>query len=258
MFGSLYPSTLTIQGYFDDVYFDEKDLIHGIAPVGRILKLECNYGTSVNPDFKDPKLVKKSNRGRKPKKKKRTNRRIQGNGLHFNSQITFWVQSLNGLKIYKVKVFRNGTLAIPGGLSPDLSDVKEIVSVVQSSLEDYIVDTIVLRELYPIMRNYKFEIMGGFYINMPVLHNLFVQKKEEHSIVNINYDVERYPGLIIKFNTPTKRNPKKRTTIKIFQRGKVNIDSAISEEGALYYYNWLSSFYTTHAEQILYKPVSHK
>jgi TATA-box binding protein (TBP) (component of TFIID and TFIIIB) len=74
------------------------------------------------------------------------------------------------------------------------------------------------------------------------------------NITEIKYNIERYPGLIIKFATPIPRNPRKQTTIKMFQSGKVNIDGAISEECARYYYNWINDFYVTHADSVMYTP----
>jgi hypothetical protein len=262
IFGTLYPSTLTAQGFLSNVNFEEKDLIHAVEPLGRIKKITCNYGEAYNTNFKDMVIKKKqTNRGRKPKVKKRNVRKNQGNGKYFNSQITFWVQSLKILtKYYKIKLFRNGTIEIPGGLEPSMDDVNIAVEVVREAMENCLVEDVRVLELYSIMRNYKFETVAeDIRINISVLYQIFITAHQNkcqsvNNITEIKYNIERYPGLIIKFATPIPRNPRKQTTIKMFQSGKVNIDGAISEECAWYYYNWINDFYVTHEDAILYTP----
>jgi hypothetical protein len=262
IFGTLYPSTLTAQGFLSNVHFEEKDLIHAVEPLGRIKKITCNYGEAYNTNFKDAVVKKKqTNRGRKPKVKKRNVRKNQGNGKYFNSQITFWVQSLKILtKYYKIKLFRNGTIEIPGGLEPSMDDVNSAVDVVRDAMENCLVEDVKVVELYSIMRNYKFEtVADDIRINISGLYQIFIVAHQNkcpsvNNITEIKYNIERYPGLIIKFATPIPRNPRKQTTIKMFQSGKVNIDGAISEECAWYYYNWINDFYATHEDSVMYIP----
>jgi hypothetical protein len=262
IFGPMYSSTLTVQGSLSNVQFEEKDLIYAIEPLGRIKKITCNYGEVYNINFKDDVVKKKqTNRGRKPKAKKRNVRKNQGNGRYFNSQITFWVQSLKiFIKYYKIKLFRNGAFAMPGGIEPSMDDVKSAVEVVRDAMENCLVEDVRVVELYSIMRNYKFETVDkDIRVNIPKLYQIFIAAQQNNcpsvgNITEIKYNIERYPGLIIKFATPIQRNPTKQTTIKMFQSGKVNIDGAISEECALYYYNWINDFYVKHADSIIYTP----
>lgn len=262
IFGTLYPSTLTAQGFLSNVHFEEKDLIHAVEPLGRIKKITCNYGEAYNVDFKAAVVKKKqTNRGRKPKVKKRNVRKNQGNGKYFNSQITFWVQSLKIMtKYYKIKLFRNGTIEIPGGLDPSMEDVIGAVNVVREAMANCLAEEVRVVELYSIMRNYKFETVAeDIRINISGLYQIFIAAHRNKcpsvsNITEIKYNIERYPGLIIKFATPIPRNPRKQTTIKMFQSGKVNIDGAISEECAWYYYNWINDFYVTHEADIVYIP----
>jgi TATA-box binding protein (TBP) (component of TFIID and TFIIIB) len=264
IFGTMYSSTLTAQGSLSNVEFEEKDLIYTVNAIGRIKKITCNYGEVYNKDFKEVVLRKKqTNRGRKPKVKPRNVRKNQGNGKYFNSQITFWVQSLTTMsKYYKIKLFRNGTIEIPGGLEPSMNDIWSAVHVVRDEIADCLITDVHIVELYSIMRNYKFiTIDTTSRINISMLYNIFIKAHEKkcpgvHNITEIKYNIERYPGLIIKFSTPITRNPLKQTTIKMFQSGKVNIDGAISEECAAYYYNWINDFYISHAKEIIYVPNS--
>lgn len=262
IFDNLIPSTLTAQGLLSNVYFEEKDLIHAIEPTGRVKKITCNYGDVYNVDYKEVEEKKKhTNRGRKPKIKQRAVRKNQGNGKYFNSQITFWVQSLTTMtKYYKIKLFRNGTIEIPGGLEPSMEDVASAVDVVRNAVEDCLVEDVRVVELYSIMRNYKFEtIEKNSRINISGLYDIFIAAQlrkcpSVNNITEIKYNIERYPGLIIKFATPIDRNVRKQTTIKMFQSGKVNIDGAISEQCALYYYNWINDFYVVHRDKIIFTP----
>jgi hypothetical protein len=263
IFDTLYPSTLTAQGVLSNVKFEEKDLIFVLNPIGRIKKITCNYGEIRNTDYNEEQPKKKAtNRGRKPKIKKRNIRKNQGNGKYFNSQITFWIQSLSIMtKYYKIKLFRNGTIEIPGGLEPSMDDVWSAVNVVKSTMSDCLAEEVNIVELYSIMRNYKFETVDKtIRININKLYNIFINThaincKSLSNIAEIKYNIERYPGLIIKFSTPIERNPLKQTTVKMFQSGKVNIDGAISEECALFYYNWINDFYVKHESEVVYIPI---
>lgn len=263
IFGKLVPSTLTAQGMLSNVVFEEKDLIHVVSPVGRIKKITCNYGEICSRDYKCEHIKKSStNRGRKPKVKKRNVRKNQGNGKYFNSQITFWIVSNNiSSKYYKIKLFRNGTIEIPGGLDPSMDDVKDVAQIVADELGNYLAEDVHVVELYSIMRNYKFEVADKkIRINIGKLYKIFINAhNNKHpgvkNITEIKYNIERYPGLIIKFSTPIARNQNKQTTIKMFHSGKVNIDGAISEQCADYYYDWINNFYIKHENEIVYVPV---
>lgn len=266
LFSELSPSTLTAQGFLSNVKFNEKDLIHIVEPDGRISKITCNYGEKFNVNYKEPEIRKKTtNRGRKPKPKKKERRKNQGSGKYFNSQITFWISSLDKAdKYYKVKVFRNGTVEIPGGLDPFMKDIESAVHVVADKLKDCMDKDVKIVELYSIMRNYKFEMINKeMRVNIGKLYNIFVENQKDEklkveNITEIKYNIERYPGLIVKFSTPIERNKNKQTTLKMFQSGKVNIDGAVSESCAKYYYEWISNFYMKNKDEAIYKPLEHK
>jgi hypothetical protein len=262
IFSPLTPSTLTAQGELSNVYFHEMDLIEMVAPSGSIKKITCNYGDRVSDTYKPPVVKEKTtNRGRKPKVKKKNVRKNQGNGKYFNSQITFWVESrtIEG-KYYKTKVFRNGTTEIPGGLDPKMQDVQYAMDVVRGAMQECLLDDVKIVELYSIMRNYKFHLIDETVrINVTVLCDEFIKAKSNNetiakNLTEIKYNIERYPGLIAKFSTPTVRRPNKQTTIKMFKSGKTNIDGAISEESAAYYYKWINAFYDKHKDAIMYVP----
>lgn len=264
LFGLQIPSVMTVQGMLSNTVFEESDLIHALDAKGRVQAIVCNYGEIYNPDYKEISTEKKkTNRGRKRKEKKKNKRKNQGTGKRFNSQISFWVASdVKVGKLYKIKVFRNGRLEIPGGLEPDMRDVISAVQVVEAEMEHCLCEGIKLIELYSIMRNYKFKTINpDARINIRRLFEIFIKAREEESddvksLNEIKYNVERYPGLIVKFSTPIPRNMKKKTTIKMFNSGKVNIYGAVSELSAEFYYRWINEFYAKHEDEIVYIPKS--
>jgi hypothetical protein len=255
-------TVLTILGKLSNVQFHERDLIFAVSPHGRIKNIKCNYGEICSDDFKDPNLdKKKSNKGRKPKEKKKNNRKNQGTGKCFNSQISFWIQSKDIKdKLYKVKLFRNGTIKIPGCLDPNLEDARDIAEIVRKEINDIFVDyESELISLYPIMRNYKFKtIDDNIRVNLRALFNIFRsfnnEQKKEFNIAEVKFNTERNPGLNVKFSGAPHGFPDKNITIKMLESGKVNIDNSLTQECACHYYNWLNKFYWDHKDEILYTP----
>jgi Transcription factor TFIID (or TATA-binding protein, TBP) len=65
----------------------------------------------------------------------------------------------------------------------------------------------------------------------------------DNQMSHIRYDQEKYPGFIIKIKTPTAKNPQKKTTIKLFMSGKIDIDGANNRKEADYIYWWLNSLF---------------
>lgn len=257
----LKPTVLTAQGELSNVEFNEEDLIKRVEPTDKIHRISCNFGVKTSESFSEEKKEKKSNRGRKKKEKEKGKRRNQGNGNCFNSQMTFWVYSIDGgYKYYKVKVFRNGKIGIPGGLNPDMSDINYSIKSVIELLSNVLNEEVEIVNLYSTMRNYKTSLKDkNKKVNLTVLYNLLLIKSEEKyhymkNVVEIKFNPERYEGLTIKFSTPTEYDNKKKTTIKLFRSGKINIDGAISEEGAEFHYNWISNLYYELQDQILYEP----
>ena len=54
-----------------NILFIESELIEKLSnPTGNILKIGCNFGEKKNINYKEPKPIIKSNKGRKPKKRK--------------------------------------------------------------------------------------------------------------------------------------------------------------------------------------------
>ncbi|NBV28774.1 hypothetical protein EBS02_07140 [bacterium] len=94
-FNDLNLSTITVESKISNIKFKECDLIPKLSlrdKTPEIIKIGCNYGEYISEKFIEmTTAVKKSNRGRKKKNKPISNRKIQGNGKYFNSQITFTI-----------------------------------------------------------------------------------------------------------------------------------------------------------------------
>jgi len=74
------------------------------------------------------------------------------------------------------------------------------------------------------------------------LEKFFVRSKD-NLLSHIKYDPEKYPGFLIKVKTPNNAKKDKRTTIKIFPSGKINIDGANNRIESEFIYYWLNNLF---------------
>ncbi len=141
-----------------------------------------------------------------------------------------------------------------------MSDIKYSIKSVIDFLSNVLNKEVDIVNLYSTMRNYKTSLKDkNKKVNLTILYGLLRNKSEEEchymeNVVEIKFNPERYEGLTIKFSTPTDYDNKKKTTIKLFRSGKINIDGAISEEDADKHYMWISDVYYELKDQILYEP----
>jgi len=89
------------------------------------------------------------------------------------------------------------------------------------------------------------------------LHSLEtkLRKDKDNMLSHIKFDPEKYPGFIIKIKTPTHDNKEKRTTIKLFKSGKIDIDGANNRKEAEFIYMWLNSLFVDN-RNLTYNPDS--
>lgn len=273
VFTELVPSTLTAKGQFTNINFNEEDIIDmlKIPNRGYILKIGCNYGVIINPNPSyDPpeEKLRTSNRGRKPKIKPKSKRKVQGTGKFFSSQITFEIYNPETIKIYKIKLFRNGRFQVPGVEQPDMSDLINPINTLKDYLIDQFMDESIKVEYFiSVMRNYICRISDpNILIRLNDLEILFKSQKDTESTINYHKNIEentinmaeiqnnceRYFGLIIKFNRPVPWKLDKRTTIKILRSGKINIDGGNSIEEIYQLYYWLEYTFIKYKSTILF------
>jgi hypothetical protein len=296
IFSELVPSTLTAKGKFNNIYFNEEDIIDMLTtPVGGyILKIGCNYGVIINPspDYVAPPVrVRVSNRGRKPKNKPKSKRKLQGSGKFFSSQITFEIYNKVNCKIYKIKLFRNGGFQVPGVNKPNMSDLIIPIKILREYLRNEFVDNAIdIQYFISVMRNYICRIIDkNMLIRLNELETLLKGLKEMENIepiidvvdkfhqrfnilcpeiikeyigeknntigmAEIQNNCERYFGLILKFYRPVPWKMTKRTTIKVLRSGKINIDGGNSIMESYELYHWIESMFAEYSSTILYNP----
>jgi hypothetical protein len=401
LFTSLEHSTSSVKGNLSNLDFEEEDVIDMFECTNNIISIDCNYGHIRSKTYVFKLPPKKSDRGRKKKVKVLKPRKYQGDGSCFNSQITFRVigthvrhrssipkttsrdvtivTMMHGLesveKSYKIKVFRNGSITVPGILAEDLSDLTIPLGEVCAYLTDMFILPITVVSLYSVMKNYIFRLtnkqidlralqahcakhFGGllntrfsdissYLVNpafedgdktpifdgwnaalvadpekrlsyvelhrylidscssknlhvdfdklivkiksMPfeelydsmqqlykLLHanyislhndtykiickhllskylldiNKYLTKSKDNMLSHIKYDPENYPGFLIKIKTPNEFKSTKKTTVKLFDSGKINIDGANSREEADFIYWWLNNLFYTNPQLI--------
>jgi hypothetical protein len=290
----LKPSTLTAKGKFNNIEFNEEEIIDMLAMPKDpcILKIGCNYGEIFNLESRHQppnKKVKKSNRGRKPKMKAKSKRKLQGTGKYFSSQITFEVYHPEYKKIYKIKLFRNGHFQVPGVSHTEMNDLIYPITILRDYLrEQFYDDSIETVYFISVMRNYKCSFENpNLFVYLNKLENVLINEKKaekfnidlqhiidsqyssrEHpwidttkeyighinqmNIAEIQNNCERYFGLIIKFYRPIPWKKDKKTTIKILRSGKVNFDGGNSEEEIFELYYWLQWFILMNYEKVVY------
>lgn len=77
---------------------------------------------------------------------------------------------------------------------------------------------------------------------------IHLKKSKDNMLSHIKYDPEKYPGFLIKIKTPNENDPNKKTTIKIFPSGKINVDGANDRKEAEYIYYWLNNLFYNNPE----------
>lgn len=290
----LTPSTLTAQGKFSNVSFNEEDTIDmlGVPDDLCIVKIGCNYGEIINemsPYLPAHPKEKKSNRGRKPKIKAKSKRKLQGSGKYFSSQITFEIYHPEYLKIYKIKLFRNGQFQVPGVSHTEMLDLVDPITRLLNYLRgQFYGDDIEIVYFISVMRNYKCSFSDPkMFVYLNKLENALIAEKKGDAfncdltqLLQERYPVEKYPwitsvrdyigptnpmniaeiqnnceryfGLIVKFYRPIPWKAEKKTTIKILRSGKVNFDGGNSEEEIFELYYWLQLFLLKHYGEVVY------
>lgn len=216
---------------------------------------------------------KKSNRGRKKQIKKKKKRKTQGSGKCFNSGAQLIIKGEDPNlpnKYYKIKVYRNGSFTIPGGLSEDLSDVVHPLNVVAEFFSTP-TNKVKLIEKHIIMQNYKCNVeIKDTVFNIDAIRDIMYDEKKFNEslykeygirVGEITYSIDRHAGLTIKFwrqhqssinKSKEKRNKNKKTTVKISQKCKINIDGAVEKSEVINIWKWLNKLLLNRYNDVVY------
>lgn len=213
-------TTVTLSGRLLNVSFHEQELITKLEPTGNVVMLKCNYGTKTQDNWEEPSKVKKSNRGRKKQEKpKKRQRKIQGTGECFNSQLTFVMRQMvpahltksatyyefySGNKddtpvavYFKIKVFRTGVIQIPGA-RPDLlpyivASCEEICEHLNKALTPPDSDKrVTIGRLHAVMKDYKFyvSLQKGQMLDLYMLKLIFtVDKLRQNDMLYLDGEI---------------------------------------------------------------------
>lgn len=187
-------------------------------------------------------------------------------------------------EIYKVKLFRNGVFQVAGITNPEMTDLIKPINILRNYLQHYFPNKIEILCFTSVMRNYKIELLNKYYhIDLNQVEEIIKMEKENpkfmqvwNSFINIlpkpcrstfqnyltvpnplriaeiGYNVEIRPSLNIKFYWPyTDVSSKKRTTIKILKKGKINLDSCISEFEVKKFYYFFEYLFNKYHNRIL-------
>lgn len=291
-FTEIQPSTLTAQGLMSNVSFIEESLINMLSPpINYMLKIGCNYGELFSEDYVIPPIKKTSGRGRKPKQKKKTKRKVQGTGKYFSSQITFDIRHPDTggtteipIQVYKIKLFRNGVFQVPGVKDPNMLDLVKPIKILREYLSYNMGEDVQVLNFMAVMRNYKARLVDtNCHVHLEKLEELIIKEKVNNtynefieymlqsvnvhaadiikkrigtfnpmSIAEMTYNTDRCVCLIIKFYRPNLINPQKKTTVKLLKKGKINFDGGNSEQVVIELYTWLRYIYNKYADKILF------
>jgi len=189
---------LTIGGCLIGVSFNEKDIITKIKTDSSITKIVTNHGIITDSTYIKQEEKIKSNKGRKPKEVIKKERKKQGDGTCFNSQMGL-ITNINNHE-YNIMLFRTGVFSFPGITNPDLSEVSNLTNILLNYL-NYNKD---VREYFnsPRLCYYKINLLNiktkfdinqdKYYIHFENLYKIL--KKEKDNIkycTNIIYDNDK-------------------------------------------------------------------
>ncbi len=238
---------MTIDASVKNISFNEKELndivIDKLKSIvfndNKILKISSNF---IDPDIisneleidmkKKEEEVELNNNIKKRGRKKKDitqfytqHRKKQGTGKHFNSQITFMIKSfIIPNKIYNIKLFRTGSIGVPGINS--LDDIKDILNYLVDKLKFvFDNDQLILSDINPKMINYKtfFTINNDYILNYNRLKNILNENHKDMLYMPITIQKDKNNCLSIRPLYVDKSGNKKQYLIEMFLSGKTNI-----------------------------------
>jgi hypothetical protein len=182
LFTPLCISTISMNGTIDNVSPDEKEDGNRMECIGPIVEIANNFDCKTTPSYMEykKKHEKKSRTSTITKhRRKKHSHMNKGTGTHQASQITFVVKSPAG-RYYKIKVFRKGSIQVPGVVKENgYVDIVESLCVLVNYLRwIYSDNSIRMSELFTSMKNYCCKLQyTHFRINLSKMKELLRQYK---------------------------------------------------------------------------------
>lgn len=271
LFTNIKDTTTTINAKISNFKCHERDLTAAVEPNKYVLTVDSNYGSKRYPNYQLPEKKQKSNRGRKPKPPplKKKNKK----GKEFNSQVTFKVTGRDyggdivpaTAKIFIFKVFRNGSVQIPGLVNQE--DIYEAVDCFNILVKHFAVilnpaKPFAITSIVPNMRNFKFACKIPSFQNIDQMRLKQIIKDSYMTyaprICDIDYEIGK-PCIAIRFITPFKRKPTKKIRVQIYRSGKINILGGITPDSTQDVVDRLAEIFEKYRDEIIicngsYKP----
>lgn len=282
-------SLITGEGYINNISYKEKNVIGVFKLTDKIVRIVSNFGDilssdkydEINNKKKKPSKVTTDNkkRGRKPVPKVKKQRKKLGEERVFHSQVEFFYHDDNRDVIYRIKLFVNGIIQVPGVIDEDFNDIKDLldyfVGYVNNINEIKTDPEEECKLIYTMsnMRNYATKLLFNddtpFKIDLKELNNVLCRYKEEdtceYKLFLINFSMED-SSIKIKFLTPLpqfnqdmiakyKPNYKKKvrqTTVIIFNSCKINVLGSNARTEVQTILNYLMNIFRNHKEELFY------
>jgi hypothetical protein len=255
------PCAITTIGVINDFDYDQEALITAIKARGAAGLLDPRIQSVANQKGYHVALGASDPRDRPAKKKHGKKAEANGNVLFGTSQTTFRVKTYHRdpSKVFAIKVFQKKvSFETLGGLWVDCRDTRDVNETVLIEMRAALGrPDINIDEFIASMRNYRFRLLGGYNIRLDVVRNIFQKmNKTTHPNIYATVDINRYPSAIIEIDVPHHTSRKKKLTVKMFQSGKINLDSSVFYDEHIYYwYRFINDFFIKHAEEVLYLPI---
>lgn len=290
----LKSSTISVTGKISHIDINESEIIGRLLhPENRrILKIGSGGGQILQRGYEQllaGVAAKKtsSRRGKKPTQKGKPSK----GGGYFPSCVQFDILGDDGTTVFKIKLFRNGVVQIPGVKDSLMRDAIGPLQILRDYMRNLLEDPrIEVLSLTTNMRNYISQLrlprLGIFVDRMcemietikreyrvvttaemleywrsleqyphETAKRMFMAAKLTNIQINeTSLNEEKRPGFYIKFNHPIKHKPDKQLTIKILKSGKIDFDGASHELEVQEMFHWVVFLLKTHWDYLVYDP----
>lgn len=212
-----------------------------------IVCINSNFCENQHESYKPPEKLPISKRGRRPKSKAKKPRKVQGSGKYLNSQTTFYVIGNKSPKPYKLKLFRNGAIQIPGVRNENLDDafyaINETIKTIAEGLFVDVDDITLMKPPHIVMMNYGWSITNtALMLNLEVIKNELLELNNPNMIIDkfqTRYNPEKYQGLICKVRSC---DSDIYATFKVFISGKINVTLKTGTDDIQLLKDWFCEF----------------
>ncbi len=291
LFTKLVCSVRSIEGKFLNLFLEE-DFVCFYRPEGNILCCESNFGRNVADGYEPKRQIRKNNKPANNKRrfvrKKQGDGTQMNSMIQFHVRSRLDKTKIYKIKCFRQQTFGvPGVLEDDySDVMPALEDLRDY------HRKNNLNDSIEIYDIFPTLVNYKCRISNENLIiqldNIVKELELFKKDSTEQKIIfqilndssklttnmiktikryipinrfdiaEIKYEQERVSsGITIKLCRPSIRirkpkNLKAKTTIKIFQSGKINLDAVKSISEAEDLYTWLGDFIQARFEKIIF------